>query len=363
MSTTGYSSPLNLTRDRAGLILEAELSTPTSAFEGTSDTDAFVYEDRAGATRGSTHQITFAGINRNEAPRGAFEPVIGNESTGAEYTDTINLRYLSLAGKVENFLLEQGLVNFSKKDQEVSRLARQWAYIRERSIINQLVGNTLVNTGYTDYGFSGGNIVTAQDSNHIVYCPDSSGTNASAAEVAADTTSVLDCGVVQDLITRAQSTAYTAWPIVPCDTPFGSLYVLICHPTGYTQLRSSAAGEEVYDLYKAAIQGGVDLSMSPLMTAEGFIYNKTLVLKSDFCPQGITASAAQANTRVAAFFGARAGHWVYGEGFTDGDHLGYSEHTIHRRLSMLTDTVWGFKRTIVNGESWGAFRVVHYSAV
>lgn len=363
MSTTGYSSPLNLTRDRAGLILESELATPTTAFEGTSDTDALVYEDRAGATRGSTHQLTFAAVNRTEAPKGKGDPTVGAESQGTEYTDSVNLRYLKFDGFVENFILEQGLVNFSKKDQEIARLARQWAYTRERTVINQLVGNTLVNTGYTDYGWSGGNIVTAQDTNHIYYCPDSSGANTTDALVAADSTSVLDCGVIQDLVTRAQSTSYVEWPIVPADTPFGPLFILICHPTGYQQLRSSAAGEEVYDLYKAAIQGGVDLSMSPLQTAEGFIYHKTLVLKSDFCPQGITTGAAQANSRVAAFFGARAGHWVYGEGFTDGDHLGYSEHTIHRRLSMLTDTVWGFKRTIVNSASWASIRVVHYSAV
>lgn len=363
MSTTGYNSALNITRDRAGLILESELATPMATFEGTSDTDAFVYEDRAGATRGSKFTITFAGINHDEHPKGTGDPTVGSESQGTEYTQDVELRYHKYDGFVENFILEQGLVNFSKKDQEISRLARQWAYNEERGIMNQLTGNTLVNTGWTDYGGSGGNAVVAQDSAHIYYCPDSTGTNASDAEVAADSSSVLDTGVIQDLVLRATSRDYVSWPLVPCDTPFGPLFILAVHGTGYQQLRSSAAGEEVYDLYKAAIQGGSDLSMSPLQTAEGFIYYKTLVLKTNFAPQGITGGAAQSLTRCAAFFGARAGHKIYGEGFTDGDHLGYSEHTIHRRLSMLTDTIRGFNRTIVDGQSWASFRVVHYSAV
>jgi len=363
MSDIGYGSALNLTKAKAGLILEAELSTPLSAFVGTEDTSAFVLEDRAGATRGSTFNIRFTAANRNEAPKGAGDPTVGSESTEAEYEDSVALRYLKYDGKVENYILEQGLVDFDRKAQVLSRLALQWAYLDERTVFNQLVGNTLVNTGYTDYGFSGGNIVTAQDANHIYYCPDGSGANTTDAQVAGDATSVLDTHVIDDLVTRATSTAWVDWPMVPADTPFGPLYILICHGTGFQQIKENSTGSDMYDLSKAAIQGGLDLSMSPLITGEGFIYGKTLVLRSDFAPQGITTGAAQANTRCAAFFGARAGHWMYGESFSDGDHLGYSEHVVHRRLSILTDTVRGFKRTIVNGTSWSSFRVVHYSAV
>ena len=74
------------------------------------------------------------------------------------------------------------------------------------------------------------------------------------------------------------------------------------------------------------------------------------------------SGAAQANTRVAVFLGANCCSCRFGESYTDGDHIGYSEHAQHRRLSILTDSVLGYKRTVVDGESWAAVRVVHYSS-
>lgn len=363
MSTLGYNSPLTQQSIRSGLILESELSTVCSAFQGTEDSSALVVESRDEGKRGDTLVMRFAKINATEAPKTKGQTIIGQESETQEYEDSLKMRYFSYDGKVENVPAEQNLVSFNLFTREVSRLALQWAYLKEQWVINQLTGNTLVNTA-ADYGFSGGNVVTAMDANHTYYAPNSSGTyQTSDANVAGQTTSVLDTRVIDDLITRATSRSYVSWPMAPADTPFGRLFILLCHGEGYQQIRENSSGSDIYDLSKAAIQGGLDISDSPLITGEGFIYDKTLVLRTDFAPQGITGGAAQANTRVAAFFGARAGHWIYGEGYEDGDHLGYSEHQQHRRVSILTDTVAGFKRTIVNGETWGSFRVVHYSKV
>ena len=365
MSTLTYGSPQNELSYRPGLILEAELSTVFSAFDGSDDlSSAFLLEDRPGQGRGTNLTRKFSKINRDEAPKIKGAPIVGVESTESEFTDAMDMRYFSFDGYIDNYVAEQNMVSYDLKAQRVARLALQWAYLKEKWVINQLTGNTLVNTA-ADYGLSGGNIVTAQDAAHTVYAPDASGgANANDAAVAADVDSaVLDTRIIDNLVTRAGSLAYVEWPIAPCDTPFGPLYVLVCHGTGYEQIKANSSGSDFFTIAQAAIQGGLDLSMSPLITGEGFIYDKTLVLKSDFCPQGITGGAAQANTRVATFFGANAGAWMNGEGYTDGDHLGYSEHMIHRRLSILTDTMRGFKRTIVNGQSWASFRVVHYSAV
>ena len=365
MAAIGFGSSYNEQLYRPGIILESELATPLAAFRGEDGSDcAFPVLERQGLGRGSNVKLRFSGVNHNTIPLINGQNVVGNEQNiSTEYEDSMELRYFGFSDAIENEVVEQNLVSWSRRSQKLSGIALLWAELWETWTINQLVGNTLVNTGYTaDYAGSGGNIVTAMDSQHTYWAPQSNGTaTGSDANVAAQASAVLDTRVIDDLVTRASSRAFLTYPIAPCDTPFGKLYVLVCHPMGYQSIIENSSGSDLYDITRAAIQGGMDLSMSPLVNAEGFIYKKTLVIKSDFCPQGITGGAAQANTRVAAFFGARAGHWLFGEGYTDGEHLGYKEHDVLRRTTMLTDTVAGFKRTIVNGLSWSSFRVVHYT--
>lgn len=362
MSTITEASALNQQGWRAGLQAEAELSTFMTLFEGEEQDSAIQTQESPQSQRGSTLTRRFTRINQDEKPKGEGDTVLGQESTEEEFEDSLAIRYLSFDGVVKNWNWEQQLVSFDRKKEVISRLALQWAYTWERGIINQLAGNTLVNTGWTNYGGSGCNIVTAQDANHTYWCQPNSGTTATDAQVAAAPSAVLDTRVIDDLETQAASRSWYKWPISPCNTPWGPLYVLVCFGTGFQQIKENGSGSDFFTLAQAEIQGGGDYDDSPLIKGGGFIYNQTLVLRSDFCPQGITSSAAQANTRVAVFFGANAAACRFGESYTDGDHIGYSEHAQHRRLSILTDSVFGYNRTVVDGESWAAVRVVHYSS-
>lgn len=359
MGTITYGSSLVEKNYRTGLILEASLGTPTSQFEGTTGTSAFVVEDRESSGRGDNVEVRFSGIDLTEEPKTAGDAVVGQEGDVSEYTDNLSMRYFHTEKFIDNVPLEQNLVSWDQKDERLKAMSLFWAYLREKVVMNQLTGNTLVNTK-ADYKMSGGNAVTAQDSAHLIFCPDTSGANTTAAQVAADATSIMTTRVIDDLVKRAGSYEYVRWPIVPCDTPFGKLFVLLVSADGFEQIKVNGAASDFYDLSTAAIQGGEDLMDSPLMTKEGYIYGSTLVLKTQFAPNAITSGAAQANTRMAAFFGARAGHYLYGKGYTEGNNLGYSEFLVHRRLSMMSDTLYGFKRTIVDGQSWGSFSVVHY---
>lgn len=359
MSTITYNSALVEKNYRQGLILESSLSTPTAELEGTSPTSAFVVEDRESSGRGDNIELRFSAIDLTEKPKTIGDASIGSEGDTVEYTDSVVMRYYKIDRFIDNLPVEQNLVSFPLKEEKIRSMSLFWAYWKERCLMNQLTGNTLVNSE-TDYKLSGGNIVTAQDSSHILYCPDGSGTNTTAAQVAADSTSVMTTRVIDDLVKRATAYDYVRFPIVPCDTPFGKYFMLLVGPDGFEQIKQNGAASDFYDLSKAAIQGGEDLMDSPLMTKEGFIYGKTLVLKTQFSPPGITSSAAQANTRMAAFFGARACNVIYGSGYTEGNNLGYKEFEALRRLTMMSDTLQGFKRCIVNGQSWGAMSVVHY---
>ncbi len=362
----GVDHALNERMYKPGLNLEAELSRPLNAFRGSESEEgsaAFIVNERPGLGRGSTIESRFSRIDRDELPKPEGATIIGAESQARTYTSEITCRYYSFDGHVENYVSEQGRVSYDQQGLEVSSIALKWAYLNEKATMNQLVGNTVANTADPTLALSYGNAVVVQDAAHTYYCEDTGGANVSDAEVAAAPTAILHTGVIEDLVMRCRSFAYVLWPCAPCRTPFGDLYVFMVHGVGFKQIRENSTGSDMYDLSKAEIQGGGDYNANPLITGEGFIYGKTLVLSTDFAPRGMTGGAAQANTFCGAFFGAGAGDFLFGEGFAEGDHLGYSEHMIHRRLSILTDTVHGFKRRVVDGESWGAFRVVHYSPV
>lgn len=365
--TIVYGGALDQQTWKAGLIAEAEVATVTNEFTGSEDNPraAFALCERTGAKRGSTLTRTFTVLDPNELPK-ASAIVIGQEADVTLYTQSIVIRYFHLERAIENIVTEQDLVTHDQKQLRVSDMAQQWAYWFEKCRINHLVGNTLANATANvneDYNLSMGNAVVAMDTAHIYRCRQANGTiPGTDAAVAAATDAILDTRAIDDLVTRASSRSILGYPIAPCDTPFGPLYVLLADPEGYQQIRENGTASDFYDIHKAAIQGGLDLSESSLSTGEGFIYNNTLVLRSDFCPRGITSSAEQANTRVCAFFGANAGAEMYGDGYDSADNkLGYDEFRVMRRLSLMSDTVTGFQRTIVNGVSWASIRVVHYT--
>jgi len=346
-----------------GVILEAEMATNVMKLSGPESEKApyaFQIVDRPGNGRGDTVEIRFATINDGEWPTSSKVDPLGQESGTRYVTDSVSMGYAKLTGGVDNVMEGQELVSFDEIDGENSRIALQWGYTFENWGMNQLTGNTLANSLTADYCACGMQAVTAMDSAHTYYC--GSG-NTSDLNVANDQNAVPTTATINDLVRKYTSKKFVKWPFVPCKTPYGDLFVYLVDDYGFNSIRENGTESDFYDLAKAEIQGGLDISTSPLITGEGFIYRKTLVLQTNFAPQGITSGAAQANTRVGAFFGARAAHWLFGSKYTDGNHLGYSTFQVHRRLSILVDTMAGFKRTIVDGQSYAAARVVQYADV
>lgn len=368
MSTQiGYASSHTEKMWRAGLVLQSKRATNVMTLadsETSVANSAFPILEKPGNGRGDTVELTFTRPNEDEDPKTVNDESLGMESGSSYFKDSLALRYFKYDGAVQNFATEQQLVSFDRKASEVERIACQWGYLWEKVILNQLSGNTVVNSK-ADYGLSGGNIVTAMDAPHI-FRDLGTGGHATDQAVAGDTTAILTTDVIDELVMRSVSRTYVKWPLAKCKTPLGlDLYVFWVDPEGFKQIKENSSASDLYDLERAMIQGGMDPSKSALINGEGFVYNSTLVLRTDFLPQGINSGtgAAEPLTRRCVFHGARSGHFLFGESFTDGNHLGYSEHMIHRRLSLIADSVYGFKRTIVDGESWGSFAVTHYTSV
>ena len=358
----GYQSALKEQAWRAGITLEAERATNLMALAGKDEYDAFYIH--YGGERGDQLTHRFSRLSRR-APKTLGDPVLGHEAGTEKLEDSLFLRYFLLDGAIENTVASQQLVSFDEKDLQRSLRAREWGELWEQWIINQLVGNTHADiTGAADYGYSGGNALVAPDASHWYFAPDSLGTNANEAAVAADATSVMTSDVIDELVTRSTSKAYVEWPMTPCNTPFGQLFVMGVHGRGFKQIKENTAASDIYDIARAKIEGGGSVDSNELITGEGFIYNKTLVLRSDFCPATI------ANARRGFFIGAGALDMRFGEGYTDGEHLGYAEQThLPRRWSFIVDTVAGMKVRIpqepdtADNQRFGCYVFSHYSDV
>lgn len=370
-----YSSNLAQQMYRSGLILETERTVRAFAFAGTEPNNAIVVEDRPGSGRGNNIKIRFRATNHNRIPKPRGVNVLGTEDSRPTLEDDISLRYFVMAdGAVEN-LTDQMEVDFELIGNEQIGMAKEAGEIFEKSAMNQLCGYTPVNdtTVYPDYAWSGGNIVTEPDAAHWYYCPDNNGSNADEAAVAADSNSILTNRVVDEVTKRMRSLDYITYPIAPAAVSFvpgGEAYLCLASGDGMQQVRSNSSDSDVYDLSKAAIQGGLPPQLSNLVTGEGFFIGKTLYIESDFCTFGTTGTAGstttasrRGNCKRAVILGARAMHLVWGESFTGGNHLGYKEMLVYRRLGMISDTVYGLKAVIVNGQRWGSYVISHYSPV
>lgn len=344
-----------------GITLVAEWSKPLGQFTGRDSSSAIVTEERAGNGRGDEVEVRFSDMDLSTAPLVGTEPLIGHEMDTTEYSHTVKLQKFKHGVALEDEDSESEMVSYDVKAPKLYYLGEWFAQVFETQRIHHLVGNatTAINAA-ADYRLSAGNAVTAFDSEHIYYVQGGGGANTTDAEVAADTDAVLTTDVIDDLVTYASDKDQLTYGIVPCDTPFGTLWVFMTDPIGLQQLHSSVSGNEVREISHDMLQGGKEYMDNPLFTHGGFIYRQTLCISNPFMPRGLTSGAAQANTRANVFFGARALTQVFAGRSAEGDHLAYKEFVALDRWTGQASTIWGCNRTIVNGKTWGAIRVVHY---
>lgn len=368
------SHALNQQRYRTGLILEAETRALLMALSGTDPESVFVIEDRPGANRGSNMKIRFQA--KNFAPRGKIRTsqILGAEGGDTWYEDSLGINYFVLADRaLENVVDDNQYVDFDTKESAQIGLAEDCATIIECSLMHHMAGYSPVNaTSYSDlnYDLSGANAVTEPDTSHHFFFDDASGTNSSEANVAADPTAQPTNRFIDEKLALLMSRKYVQWPLCPAMTPWGKAFVYVDSLDAINKIKQNSPDSDIYDLTRACIEGGMPIENAAIWTGEGFKINNVIYLASDYTtlgtsggtPGATTAGSALSNVERGVLLGARAGHILYGEGFVEGNHLGYSEDMTHRRLSFLADTVWGVKTTIVNSQRWGSAVFSHYSA-
>lgn len=339
---------------RSGITHEVERNVVGMSFLGTSSDSPFMLLDDLSKSRGDTVQTKFS-------PTEDFDGISDQEEVAANgrrvtwLTDSLNINYLGAPFGGPGIVSQQR-TNFDIKQATFVKAAAWWRRRFETCIWNQMAGYTPANTdGNVTYEYTGLNAVTAQDSNHI-YRP-----NGITADQSLGTSDKLTLDDITEVVTMAETS--TSYPIAPADDGY---YHLVIHPLQARDLRLSTLSGEWEDIQLARLKGGQDFASSHLSTGLIGIYNNVMIHRSNFIPLGVNGSdstASVSNTRRAVFFGAQAACMAFGEDYASDGHLNWSEEVHdHNKWSLLVDSVFGFKRTIYNSESYGTITLATYAA-
>lgn len=305
-------------------------------------------------TVASGDAVTF-GLRMQLAGDGVTEgqTLMGNEEQLSTYSDKVVINELAHAVRVKNKnTIDAQRVPFNLRDEAKTGLTDWFANRFDTSMANHLAGNTLV----TDMRYAGNNAITAPSSARIYR----GGGATDDATINADSTKVMNLGVIDALVERAGN----ATPLIrPIKVNGESKFLMFMHDYQVTDMRTSTSTGQWLDIQKAALAGGSG-SKSPIYSGALGEYNNTILHKWNRLPVGVSnAGAAQTSTRRAVFCGAQAGAVAFGKEFSEGVHYKWIEELFdyERELGVSTQTIWGIKKATFNSQDFGTIVATTYA--
>lgn len=239
-------------------------------------------------------------------------------------------------------------------------------------MFNQLGGNTATSisfdgstyTGSSLTNITGLNAATAPTTYRAFYA-----TGSSDANVAADNTATLKLQAVDELETEAftqRAGVNNFKPLIGLGHKF-KFYVPM---TGFKQLKQQAQSNGNITFPQIILNkeaGGTDAAA---MIGDYFDYSYTRIIAvpDHYIPAGVTASAAQANTKRAIFVGAEAGCLVFGKGYDAGGEAvpGFKvisdDDKIEETVQTVATGIFGIKKTVVDTYDQSVMTYTHYVA-
>jgi hypothetical protein len=385
-STVNANSQWAQTLYNRTLTWESEVNQLLFFLRGDKNSMAPIIEiDDDGGREGLHQEFLFASSDKNPVPKGAGEPVIGYEASGREpHRFQILCNYTSPT----DFVLTYGQGDQQRTvrdlaEEQIKQANDRTSFYFERSLMRQLAGDTRYNSGttfsglshYADHRMSGMNEVTYYDTTHIGYADAGSGAAlASAAAVGGDSSAILSDIQVAKYISKLTTRRFGCkWPLVKMSLgAFGSGYLVLTTAEGIDQIKFSDPDSkfERIDLAELAGSMGFDSSALSKTTAIRSV-NDTIYVAHEMLPLALTGVAANATTPGTAtiancqtniILGHRAALLWWMEGYTDGMHVQETIDREHNRESHQYHTGYGFKRLVVDDQSWGSALFYSYTA-
>jgi N4-gp56 family major capsid protein len=353
MAATTISSGSDFTQKswRAGLVHEAERQAHCMGFVSAEDDSGIQLLEDLTKKRGDKIQIRFSPTDDTEDGFGDGEEAEGQGEALSFFKDEIIVNYLRLLFEQRGQMSQQR-VNFDLKKAAFIKLSAKWSRRFEQWILNQLAGVThAMGAGQDNYKRTGMNPVLAIDADHLCW-----GDTAVTADESLTSSHKMKLLRIDEAVHKAMTKDELDYPITPCPDGY---YHLIMDTYSWKNLRANTTTGDWQDITKAALMGGRQDAKDKFERGWLGVWNNVKLHVSDYVPAGQNSGTAATSVTAArrpVLIGAMAGVMAFGEGYAEGEHLDWVEQTrdYGQTWGVQADCVGGFKRTIFNGQTYGA---------
>jgi len=333
----------------------------TQMFKFFDDDDASLGVVQSGLKKGAGDRVSMP-LRMRLTGLGVTElmPQEGNEESIVTYIDNVSINELSHAVRRHKGISDQR-VPWDVGAQLSAALTDWWAERFDTICFNHLCGYTPV----SDERLTGFNAIQAPSSGRQLWC---------SLDHTNDQTLDSDDVFALSHIDRAREIATTGGsnglvrmrPIKAAQAGggYGDMFVCFLHPTQVRQLRTGTTTTQWQDIQNNLLAGGY-IKENPIFSGALGVYNKTVLIESEFCTLGVNSStgAAVSNTRRAVFCGAQALGAAFGEGFgPDQAKVTEELYDYQREVGQNLLNIFGIKKSRWNSVDYSTIVLSSYAA-
>lgn len=240
-------------------------------------------------------------------------------------------------------------------------------------LFNQLGGNTATSISFDGTTYTGSSLPAVTGLN-AASAPTTFrsffSTGSSDADVAADSTATLTLQAIDELETEAmtQRAGVNNFKMIVGKEYKFKFYVPM---TGFKQLKQQAQSNGNITFPQIVLQkeaGGTDAA-AQIGDSFQYSFTKVIAVPDHYIPAGVTAGAAQANTKRAIFVGAEAACLVFGKGYSEatgeavpGFKVLSDDDDIEETVITVATGIFGIKKAVVDTYDQSVMTFSHYVA-
>jgi N4-gp56 family major capsid protein len=340
------------------LAVEVSKATAIAPLIGTSSNSIIQMKDET--SKGSGDKVTF-GLRTQLIGDGVSENEVleGNEEALSTYSDAIVINELAHAVRVKNGqTIDAQRVPFDLRDEANAGLTDWYADRLSLMAFMQwggYTGTTMSFEGRTlairpvHYGFNAPTAPTR------VVRPNARANDQSLISTDLFNLNLIDYAVEQAKLSNPK--------IRPVRVNGENKYVMYLHPTQITDLRTNTSTGQWLDIQKAVYQG--TKQNNPIYDGSIGEYNGVILREAEHVVPGVNSSTnAQITTvRRAVLLGAQSAVAAFGMKTAPSKYKMVEElFDYQRELGVSVQTVIGMKKTVFNGNDFGAIVVSTYAA-
>ena len=352
MTEFPLNDPLAVQRWSTALAHEAAVKTYFSRFVGTSKDHLICLKNEL--HKGAGEKVTVGLRMQLNNPGIEGDAIIEGHATGEEaltfYNDALFIDQLRKSTKSKGKMTEQR-VPYNLRAEGRDALADWWGAEIDQNFFIYLSGARGVNSDFhsaTTWTGRANNPIVAPDADHHIYAGNAT---AKADLDAADKLSLVD-------VERCVAMADTLNPMLrPFNIKGERKFVMVMHTYQAFSLRTSVTENDWLAIHKATDRGKGALMYKDSLGE----YADVILHKHRNCIRFSNYGAGTITAARALFLGAQAGLIAYGQNSSP-NRYNWNEEKDDRgnALAITAGTIFGVKRTIFNGKSFGVIAVDGY---